>query len=104
MNSRRRAYSTYGIGPYFTRESGNLTQRDTRKTTGYADKSVGLAQIKPKHGEGVTYALVMKKRKKIRKPSSMRVDCNVVMGSRSKIKKKIRKPSSMRVDCNVVMG
>merc|ERR1711997_615375 len=97
MNSRRRAYCSYGIGPYFTRESGNLSQRDTRKTTGYVDKTVGLGQIKPKHGEGVTYSLVMKKRKKIRKPSSMRVDCQVVMGSRSKVKKQIEAQTKFRL-------
>ena len=51
LNSRRREYCTYGIGPYFTRESGNLTQRDTKRTSGYLSKSVGIGQIRPKNGE-----------------------------------------------------
>ena len=50
-NARRKEYCTYGRGPYFTRESGNLLQRDIRRTTGYAAKSVGIGQLKPKQGE-----------------------------------------------------
>eukprot|EP00483_Globobulimina_turgida_P000396 UN00396 len=86
-NSKRREYCTYGRGTYFTRESGNLLQLDTKKTTGYNDKTIGIGQIKPKSGEPPQFTLVMKKRRRIRKPSQLRVDASVVLGSRLKVKK-----------------
>lgn len=50
-NSRRKAYCTYKNGPAFTREPGNLTQRDIKKTSGYLSKSVGIGQRKPGPGQ-----------------------------------------------------
>ena len=51
QNARRKEYCTYKRGPCFTRESGNLTQRDTQKTSGYLSRSVGIGQRKPGPGQ-----------------------------------------------------
>merc|ERR1712244_89695 len=52
---------------------------------------------KPKKGEGITYTLIMKKKKMMRKPSKIRVDCQVVMGSRLKVKKQIEAQTKYRL-------
>eukprot|EP00486_Rosalina_sp_Unknown_P012236 CAMPEP_0201580192 /NCGR_PEP_ID=MMETSP0190_2-20130828/38332_1 /ASSEMBLY_ACC=CAM_ASM_000263 /TAXON_ID=37353 /ORGANISM="Rosalina sp." /LENGTH=173 /DNA_ID=CAMNT_0048015773 /DNA_START=61 /DNA_END=582 /DNA_ORIENTATION=+ len=97
MNARKKAYCTYGRGPCFTRESGNLTQRDTQKTSGYLSKSVGIGQQKPGPGQPQIFTLVMKKRGKIRRPSQQRVDAKIVFGNRKKIKKQIEAQTKYRL-------
>eukprot|EP01084_Bolivina_argentea_P234048 394059_1 len=94
-NARTRHYCTYGRGPFFTRESGNLLQRDIRKTTGYSQKSVGIGQLKPQR-TGPQFTLIMKKRRKIRKPSAIRVEANVAFGNRLKVKKQIEAQTKYR--------
>eukprot|EP01083_Nonionella_stella_P061497 160243_1 len=96
-NSRRKAYASYGRGTFFTRESGNLLQRDMRRTSGFSEKTVGIGQVKPKEGEAPQFTLIMKRKKKIRKPSQIRVDASVVMGSRLKIKKQIEAQTKYRL-------
>eukprot|EP01083_Nonionella_stella_P019278 53582_1 len=96
-NSRRREYCTYNRGPFFTRESGNLLQRDIRKTTGYSEKSVGIGQLKPNAGEPPKFTLVMKRRRKIRKPNQLRVDATVFLGKKLKVKKDIEAQTKYRL-------
>merc|ERR1712113_580609 len=61
------------------------------------EKAVGIGQMKPKVGEAPQFTLVMKRKKKIRKPSQIRVDATVVMGSRLKIKKQIEAQTKYRL-------
>mmetsp|Transcript_4683 Transcript_4683/g.7782 ORF Transcript_4683/g.7782 Transcript_4683/m.7782 type:complete len:174 (-) Transcript_4683:181-702(-) len=97
-NARRRSHCTYGRrNTVFTRESGNLLQLDTRRTTGYAEQTVGVGQLKGKSGQPPQLTLVMKKRKKIRKPSELRVEATIEVDGKLKVKKQVEAQTKFRL-------
>merc|ERR1712244_190796 len=99
-NSKRRAYGTYackGRGPFFTRESGNLTQRDHRKYMGSAERSVGISKKKATGTQPMQFTVVMKKRGKYRKPRSQRVEAQLGYSSKAAVKKCVNAQTRYRL-------
>jgi len=65
-NSRVRPYATFGIEPFFTRETSNLTQLNRFQTSGFRNKTVGIGQRRSRTKQRGTkyFKLIMKKKRK----------------------------------------
>lgn len=102
QNSKARAYANQKKLPYFTREPGNLIQRQTFKHSGYRKRFVGVGQKRAKKNDknwqqNEQFTLIMARSGRNRKPRKSVARCVVYSASKPKLLRSIRRNLNMRL-------